>query len=185
METPRRIFSSHFSYRKFALGNETRNSWKRENRNLDFIETLHNSNVFCRAPFGYLGMYLKHLFEWQSASILIRRHVLQRRSGSTFLAKVWGSDQNAHLLSVIIRVFLACLEDLTLVVHITKTCLFKYTENFTTKNWKFSDKSSDIFHISAQNIDYGYSLEPPRRGGSNEYPQSMFMSRKEKNNVPL
>ena len=31
-----------------------------------------------------------------------------------------------------------------------------------------------IFHISAQNIDCGYSLEPPRRGGSNEYPQSMF-----------
>ena len=39
---------------------------------------------------------------------------------------------------------------------------------------KKSDKSSDIFHISAQNIDCGYSLEPPRRGGSNEYPQSMF-----------
>ena len=40
--------------------------------------------------------------------------------------------------------------------------------------WKFSDKNSDIFHISAQNIDCGYTLEPPRRGGSNEYPQSMF-----------
>ena len=31
-----------------------------------------------------------------------------------------------------------------------------------------------IFPISAQNIDRGYSLEPPRRGGSNGYPQSMF-----------
>ena len=31
-----------------------------------------------------------------------------------------------------------------------------------------------IFLISAQNIDYGYSLEQPRRGGSNEYSQSMF-----------
>ena len=31
-----------------------------------------------------------------------------------------------------------------------------------------------IFHISAQKIDCGYSLEPPRRGGSNEYPQSIF-----------
>ena len=31
-----------------------------------------------------------------------------------------------------------------------------------------------IFLISAQNIDFGCSLEPPRRGGSNEYPQSMF-----------
>ena len=66
---------------------------------------------------------------------------------------------------------------------ITKTCLFKYTENFTTKNEKNSDKNSDIFHISAQNIDCGYSLEPPRWGGSNEYPQSMFLSRNKKNNV--
>ena len=31
-----------------------------------------------------------------------------------------------------------------------------------------------IFLICAQNIDCGYSLEPPRRGGSKEYPQSMF-----------
>ena len=42
------------------------------------------------------------------------------------------------------------------------------------KNEYFQMKNSDIFHISAQNIDCGYSLEPPRRGGSNEYPQSMF-----------
>ena len=46
---------------------------------------------------------------------------------------------------------------------ITKTRLFKYIENFTTKKGKISDKNnSDIFHISAQNIDCGYSLEPPR-----------------------
>ena len=37
------------------------------------------------------------------------------------------------------------------------------------------------FLISAQNIDCGYSLEPPRRGGSNEYPQSMCLSRNMKN----
>ena len=64
--------------------------------------------------------------------------------------------------------------------NITKTSLFKYIENFTTKKWKLSDKNSDIFHISAQNIDCGYSLKPPRRGGSNEYPQSMFLSRNKK-----
>ena len=58
---------------------------------------------------------------------------------------------------------------------ITKTRLFKYAEKFTTKKWKFSDKKSNIFHISAQNIDCGYSLEPPRR--------SMFLSRNMKNNV--
>ena len=53
--------------------------------------------------------------------------------------------------------------------NITKTCLFKYTENFTNKKWK-----NDIFHTSAQNKDCGYYVEPPRRGGSNEYPQSTF-----------
>ena len=45
----------------------------------------------------------------------------------------------------------------------------------------FSDKTSIIYHISAQNIDCGYTLEPPRRGDSNEYPQSMFLSRNMKN----
>ena len=38
-------------------------------------------------------------------------------------------------------------------------------------------KNIFFFHISAQNIDCGYSLEPPCRGGSNEYPQSMLLSR--------
>ena len=41
---------------------------------------------------------------------------------------------------------------------------------------KIDKKNSDIFHISVQNIDCGYSLEPPRRGGSNGYQQSMFLA---------
>ena len=49
------------------------------------------------------------------------------------------------------------------LIPITKTRLFKYIENFTTENLKFSDKNSDIFQIFAQNIDCGYSLEPPQR----------------------
>ena len=59
-----------------------------------------------------------------------------------------------------------------------KARLFKYTENYTTKNWKFSDKNYDIFQYSAQNIDdCGYLLEPPRWSGSNEHPQSMFSAK--------
>ena len=100
------------------------------------------------------------------------------------------STQYAHPRSLI-RKFVVCT--------ITKTCLFNILENLPPKRWKFSDKNSDIFHISAQNIDCGYSLEPPRwggsneypqyplepphRGGSNEYPQYMFLSRNKKNNV--
>ena len=37
-----------------------------------------------------------------------------------------------------------------------------------------------IFLISAQNIDCGYSLEPPRRGGSNEYHNLCFEQKYEK-----
>ena len=47
----------------------------------------------------------------------------------------------------------------------------------------FGLKKLLYLHISAQNIDCGYSLEPPRRGGSNEYPQPMFLSKTKKNNV--
>ena len=56
-------------------------------------------------------------------------------------------------------------------------------KNLPPKTENFQIINSDIFQISAQNIDCKYSLEPPRRGGSNEYPQSMFLSRNKKNNV--
>ena len=52
-----------------------------------------------------------------------------------------------------------------------------------SKTEKIQIKTSDIFHISAQNIDCGYSLEPRLRGDSNEYPQSLFLSRNKKKNV--
>ena len=58
---------------------------------------------------------------------------------------------------------------------ITKTRLFKYIENFISKKWKFSDKKFWYF-------SYFCSKQPPR-GGSNEYPQSMFLSRNKKNDV--
>ena len=37
--------------------------------------------------------------------------------------------------------------------------------------------------MSSQNIDCRYSLEPPRRGGSNEFLQSMLFMQNKKNNV--
>ena len=47
-------------------------------------------------------------------------------------------------------------------------------KSLAPKNETFQIKNSDIFQDSAQNIDFEYSLEPPRQGCSNEYPQSMF-----------
>ena len=98
---------------------------------------------------------------------------------SSLLSKIQNKSHFIQLISTLG----SCLHVNTSSEHITKTHLFKYIENFTTKNWKVSDKNSDICHISAQNIDCAYSLEPPQRGGSNEYPQSMFLDNNKKNNV--
>ena len=48
------------------------------------------------------------------------------------------------------------------------------------KNDYFQTIKCYIYLIFAQNIDRGYTLEPPRWGGSNEYPQSMFQSKNKK-----
>ena len=41
-------------------------------------------------------------------------------------------------------------------------------------------KKKNILYIFAQYIDCGYTFEPPRRGGSNEYPRYMFWSKNKK-----
>ena len=62
------------------------------------------------------------------------------------------------------------------IVAITKTCLYNVDP---LKPYFYIVKLGYtgvyiIFFFLLKNIDYGYSLEPPRGGGSNEYPQSMF-----------
>ena len=95
--------------------------------------------------------------------------------GSAPLGKVNSLARGDERLLCLLEVnWIFLVISLPLITSITKTCLFKFIENFTIKKGKFSDKKFDIFHISAQNIDCGYLLEPPRRGGSNEYPQCMF-----------
>ena len=59
---------------------------------------------------------------------------------------------------------------------ITKTCLYNFDPlkpHFYIVKLGFT-RLYIIFRISAQNIDCGYTLEPPRRGGSNKYLYSMF-----------
>ena len=60
--------------------------------------------------------------------------------------------------------------------YITKTCLYNFDPlkpHFYIVKLGFSGVYI-IFLISAQKINCEYSLELPQRGGSNEYPQSMF-----------
>ena len=61
---------------------------------------------------------------------------------------------------------------------ITKTRLYNFDPlkpHFYTVKLGFTGVYN-IFLISAQNIDCGYLLEPPHRGGSNGYPQSIFLA---------
>ena len=63
-----------------------------------------------------------------------------------------------------------------ILYHITKTRLYNFDPlkpHFYIVELGFIGVYI-IFLISAQNINCGYSLEPPQRGGSNVYPQSMF-----------
>ena len=64
-----------------------------------------------------------------------------------------------------------------MINHYENTPIQIYRKFYNQKRENFQIKNSDIFHIPAQNIDCRYSLEPPHRGGSNEYPQSMFCSK--------
>ena len=67
---------------------------------------------------------------------------------------------------------------------ITKTCpcnkqrFFKVVKNENGKCFY-------IFLIFAQNIDCGYTLEPPRRGNCNKYPKSMYWRENKKFKVDI
>ena len=67
----------------------------------------------------------------------------------------------------------------------SRTCRNDHYENMQRflkfKKMKIFSRKILIFFFFAQNIDCGYTLEPPRRGGSNEYQHSMFWSKNKKN----
>ena len=64
-----------------------------------------------------------------------------------------------------------------MLVHYENTPIQIYWKFYNKKKQNFQIKNFDIFHIPAQNIDCGYTLEPLHWGGSNEYLQSMFLSK--------
>ena len=69
---------------------------------------------------------------------------------------------------------------------ITKTCQYNFDplkSHFYVVKLGFTRVYIIFFLFLLKSIDCGYSLEPPHRGGSNEYPQSMFFKQNKKNNV--
>ena len=110
----------------------------------------------------------------QDIEVLLNIKVIIWAGAQHFLACVpsKNSDQPAHPCNLI-RVFTG--HSVGSQVSKMSSTLWKhaYSNMFKIsppKNWKFLDKNSNIFHISA-------------RGSSNEYPQSMCLSRNKKNNV--
>ena len=111
---------------------------------------------------------------WYFRITFVPKHILWVLSGTPLVVPVSSYKVG----------FCAKITTISSEYSITITCLFKYTENFTTKKWTFSDKKILTFFILLlKNIDCVYSLEPPQWGGSNKYPQSMFLSRNKKKNV--
>ena len=69
--------------------------------------------------------------------------------------------------------------------NITKTRLFKYKEKFTSKTENFQIKNSDIFLYFCSKQRLWVLARTALARGSDEYPQSMFLSKRKKNNVYL
>ena len=102
-----------------------------------------------------------------SICILYRSGYLQSTVNSQKNVKSKNSD---FIISPFLGIFIHVF------TFITKTCLYNFDplkSHFYIVKLGFTGVYI-IFLISAQNIDCGYSLEPPRRGGFNEYSQSMF-----------
>ena len=96
----------------------------------------------------------------------------------SFLSLAFLGNIFYRLLLLLLLLLLLCTNKTFLrdACIITKTCLYNFDPHkphFYIVKLGFTGVYI-IFHIFAKNIDCGYSLEPPRRGGSNEYPQSMF-----------
>ena len=69
-------------------------------------------------------------------------------------------------------------------VSLQKRAHALYSDLFSgVKIEKFIEKNEN-FNICVQNIDCGCTLEPPRQGGANEYPQAMFWIANTKSSIP-
>ena len=89
----------------------------------------------------------------------------------------FGYLENRIPLKLVLRTYATSKTTLLpMKLLITKTCLYNFDPlkpHFYIVKLGFTGVYI-IFLFSLKNIDCGYSLQPPCRGGSNEYPQTMF-----------
>ena len=127
---------------------------------------------------------LRECAGWSESSLEanVRRYVFWRSGSFQFNKHGKYPGQLWTCIPSDINFFCILLSKLNLW-HYENTPIQIYWKFYHQKNENFQMKNSCNFHISVQNIDYGYSLKPPCRGGPYEYPQSMFLSRNKKNNL--
>ena len=63
---------------------------------------------------------------------------------------------------VLMTLLVLCMCTSHMIFTLQKHAYSNILKMLPPKNENFPIKNSDIFHISAQNIDCGYSLEPPQ-----------------------
>ena len=102
---------------------------------------------------------------------------VQAESPSQNIAWQWHQEEDSSIWTVCHGLFALpkSKQTMTESAHgITKTYNFvPFKPYFYTVKLGFTGVYI-IFLFMLKNIDCGYSFEPPRRGGSNEYPQSLF-----------
>ena len=112
-----------------------------------------------------------------------RKKLVACRLEITLFMVVFHSHASGITLLRLLRFFKYIHVKISASIHYENMPM-QCTEIFKdVKNENFQKKIFDIFLIFAQSIDCGYKLEPLRRGGSNEYPQSMFWGKNKKKYV--
>ena len=111
---------------------------------------FHTNTLLKRGLFWKERFFPKVFFNWVDSSSEGRKNTFDRIISLEIIS------------SEVVRIFriIICYDTVPvhyrMFEHITKTCLFKYIENFTNKkNENFQTKNSNIFHVFAQNIDRG------------------------------
>ena len=103
-----------------------------------------------------------------------------RKKNMLKLLQMMNYAQSLQLCVSVSIIWILSIEGRSVLRPLRKHVYSNILKILPPKIENFQIKESDIFKTSAQNIDCGYSLEPPRRGDSNEYLQSMFLSRNKK-----